>query len=146
MYPAIWRHSYGFQTITVAICALKGDDSLPCVACGAGVKASPLLQRPLMKNDGDCGGDDRLNDSQRNPKYVEETCPSAVLFTTEPTWVAPGFILGRNGGKQSTNRLSYGTARKLSSAAQVKDRVIGTYQFCPPFGYLHCEHNCYTNI
>jgi hypothetical protein len=44
------------------------------------------------------------------PKYSEKTCPSATLFTTNPTWPDLGSNLGRRGGKLATNRLSYGTA------------------------------------
>jgi hypothetical protein len=45
---------------------------------------------------------------QGKPKYLEKTCPSATLSTTNPTWPNPG----RRGGKPATNRLSYGTAPK----------------------------------
>jgi hypothetical protein len=44
------------------------------------------------------------------PKYSEKTCPSATLFTTNPTWPDLGSNPGRRGGKPATNHLSYGTA------------------------------------
>jgi hypothetical protein len=47
---------------------------------------------------------------QWKPKYSEETCPSATLFTTNRTWPDLGSNPGRRGGKLATNRLSYGTA------------------------------------
>jgi hypothetical protein len=48
------------------------------------------------------------------PKYLEETCPSAALSTTNPTcW--PYANQGRRGGKPATNRLSYGTAPRCLS-------------------------------
>jgi hypothetical protein len=49
-------------------------------------------------------------DWQGKPKYSEETCPSATLSTTNPTWPDPVLNTGRRGGKPATNRLSYGTA------------------------------------
>jgi hypothetical protein len=45
-------------------------------------------------------------DWQGKPKFLEKTCPSATLSTTNPTWPDPG----RRGGKPATNRLSYGAA------------------------------------
>jgi hypothetical protein len=47
---------------------------------------------------------------QGKRKYSEETCPSATLSTTNPTWPDPGSNWGRRGGKPATNRLSYGKA------------------------------------
>jgi hypothetical protein len=49
-------------------------------------------------------------DWQGKPKYSENTCPSATLSTTNPTWPDPGLNPGRHGGKPATNRLSYGAA------------------------------------
>jgi hypothetical protein len=42
---------------------------------------------------------------QGKPKYSKKTCPSATLFTTNPTWPDPGSNPGRRGGKPATNRL-----------------------------------------
>jgi hypothetical protein len=42
---------------------------------------------------------------QEKLKYLEKTCPSATLFTTNLTWLDPG----RSGVKPATNRLKYGT-------------------------------------
>jgi hypothetical protein len=39
-----------------------------------------------------------------------ETCPSATLFTINPTWTDPGSNPGLRGERPATNRLSYGTA------------------------------------
>jgi hypothetical protein len=47
---------------------------------------------------------------QGKPKHSENTCPSATLSTTNPTWPDLGSNPGRRGGKPSTNRLSYGMA------------------------------------
>jgi hypothetical protein len=44
------------------------------------------------------------------PKYSEETYPSAVLSTTNPTWPVLGSNRGRRGRKPATNSLSYGMA------------------------------------
>jgi hypothetical protein len=38
----------------------------------------------------------------------KETCPSATLFTTNPTLPDPGSNPGPHGGKPAANRLSYG--------------------------------------
>jgi hypothetical protein len=44
---------------------------------------------------------------QGKPKFSgEKTCPSATLSTTNPTWLDPGLIPGRRGGKPATNRMS----------------------------------------
>jgi hypothetical protein len=48
---------------------------------------------------------------QEKRKYWEKTCPSATLFTTNPTWPDMDLNPSRRGGKRATNRLSYGTAR-----------------------------------
>jgi hypothetical protein len=53
-------------------------------------------------------------DWQGKPKYLEKTCPSATLSTTNPTWPDSGSNSGRRGGKPATNRLSYGATRQLS--------------------------------
>jgi hypothetical protein len=39
-----------------------------------------------------------------------ETCPSAILSTTNPTWTDPGLNPGLRGETPATNRLSHGTA------------------------------------
>jgi hypothetical protein len=46
----------------------------------------------------------------REIEVLEETCPSAALSTTGPTWLDPGSNPGRRDGKLASNRLSYGTA------------------------------------
>jgi hypothetical protein len=44
------------------------------------------------------------------PNKSEETCPSATLPTTNPTWTDPGVNPGLRGERQATNRLSNVTA------------------------------------
>jgi hypothetical protein len=39
-----------------------------------------------------------------------ETCPSATLATTNPTWTDPGSNPDLRGERPATNRLSHGTA------------------------------------
>jgi hypothetical protein len=51
----------------------------------------------------------RWNNWQGKPQYSENTCPSATLSTTNPTWCRDSNP-GRRGGKPATNHLSYGTA------------------------------------
>jgi hypothetical protein len=46
---------------------------------------------------------------QGKPKYLEKTCPSATLSTTNPTWPDLGLNVGCRGGKLVTN-LTYGMA------------------------------------
>jgi hypothetical protein len=53
-------------------------------------------------------------DWQGKPKYSEETCPSATLSTTDPTWPDPWLNPGRHDGKPATNCLSYGAANLIS--------------------------------
>jgi hypothetical protein len=53
-------------------------------------------------------------DWQGKPKYLEKTCPSATLFTTNSTWLDPSSNLGRYSGKSAISRLSYGTAVKVN--------------------------------
>jgi hypothetical protein len=43
-------------------------------------------------------------DWQGKPKYSENTCPSASLSTTNPTWLDPGWNPGRRARKPATNR------------------------------------------
>jgi hypothetical protein len=43
-------------------------------------------------------------------EVLGEILPNATLSTTNPTWPDVGSKPGRRGGKQATNRLSYGTA------------------------------------
>jgi hypothetical protein len=47
---------------------------------------------------------------QGKPKYSEKTCPSATLFTTNPTWPDLGWNPSRRDGKLATYRLNYDTA------------------------------------
>jgi hypothetical protein len=60
-----------------------------------------------MMDDFECGA--VQNGDQGKPKYLEETCPSATLSTTNPIWPDPGSTQGRRGEKPATNLLSYGT-------------------------------------
>jgi hypothetical protein len=59
--------------------------------------------------------------------YLEKTCPSATLSTTNPTWPDLGSNPGRRGGKPATNRLSYGTAlvRTNYNCAVSRDSSVG---------------------
>jgi hypothetical protein len=46
---------------------------------------------------------------QEKPNNSEKTCPSATLSTRNPTWPDLDSNPGPHGGKQATNRLTYGT-------------------------------------
>jgi hypothetical protein len=41
------------------------------------------------------------------------TCHSATLSTTKPTWTDPGFKPGLRGGRPAANRLNHGTAIEM---------------------------------
>jgi hypothetical protein len=47
-----------------------------------------------------------INMGQGKPKYCEETCRSAALSTTDPTWLEPGSNRGHRGGNPVSDRLS----------------------------------------
>jgi hypothetical protein len=49
-------------------------------------------------------------DWQGKSKYLEKTCPTAALSTTNPTRPDVDLNLGHCGGKPATNYLSYGMA------------------------------------
>jgi hypothetical protein len=63
------------------------------LSVGAGVEPSPLilqtfiglLYHPWMIDGDDCGAVSRMYELQVKLKYLEETCPSTVLSTTDPT-------------------------------------------------------------
>jgi hypothetical protein len=44
-------------------------------------------------------------------RYWEKSCPSATLFTTNPTWAALELKPGLHSEKPVTNNLSYGIAK-----------------------------------
>jgi hypothetical protein len=45
---------------------------------------SGLLYKPQMIDEGDCGATGGMKIGRRN-RYLEKTCPSATLSTTNPT-------------------------------------------------------------
>jgi hypothetical protein len=52
----------------------------------------------------------RRNDIGRGkPKNSEKNLPSAILSTTNPTWIDPGANPGLRGERLATNLLSHGT-------------------------------------
>jgi hypothetical protein len=55
----------------------------------------------------DCEAISWMNEWRGNPKYSEETCPSAILTTAGPTWLDPGSKPDRGGEKPVINRLRY---------------------------------------
>jgi hypothetical protein len=48
--------------------------------------------------------------TRENRSTLGETCPSATLCTTNPTWTDPGSKPGLRGERTATNRLSHDTA------------------------------------
>jgi hypothetical protein len=62
-------------------------------------------------------------DWQGKPKYAENTCPSATLSTTNPTWLDPGLNLGRHSGKPATNHLSYGTTNNTGLVNYLLNKI-----------------------
>jgi hypothetical protein len=69
----------------------------------------PIVPAPGECEDGEFGG----IKIGRETEVLGETCPSATLCNTNPTWPDPGSNPGRRGGKPATNRLSYGSASLL---------------------------------
>jgi hypothetical protein len=67
-----------------------------------------LFYQDLMIDGDDCGAVSRMDAWQGKWKYREETCPSAALSTTDPTWLEAGSNPGLRGGKPANNRLRYG--------------------------------------
>jgi hypothetical protein len=63
-----------------------------------------------MIDDGDCEAIGGHEAWQGKLKYVEKTCPSATLSTTNSTLPDLGSNLGCYSGKPATYRLGYGTA------------------------------------
>jgi hypothetical protein len=61
-----------------------------------------LLYQPRVIHDNDW-----WNDWLRKPKYWEKTCPSATLFTTNPTRLYSSSNPGRRFGNSATNLLRY---------------------------------------
>jgi hypothetical protein len=65
-----------------------------------------LLYQPRMMDD-ECGG----ISGEGNRSTRKESCHSAALSTTNPTWPDPGSNTGlRRGGKPATNSVSHRTA------------------------------------
>jgi hypothetical protein len=58
------------------------------------------------------------------PKYSETTCSTATLSNTDPTWPDIGSNPGRRGGKETTNRLRYGTDSNILYIFQDRNREI----------------------
>jgi hypothetical protein len=78
-------------------------------------------------------------DWQGKPKYLEKTCPSATLSTTNPTCPDPGSNPGRRGGKPTTNRLSYGAATTILSKILIAwcRNITGLYTLSFSFIIAH---------
>jgi hypothetical protein len=63
------------------------------------------------------------------PTTRRKTCPSAILSTTNPTWIDAGSNPGVRSGRPATNRLSHGTAlcmpwEKLSWSIKRVRRIV----------------------
>jgi hypothetical protein len=63
-----------------------------------------------------------MNDWQGKQKYLEKTCPSAALFTANPTRLDPGANPGRSGEKPKTP-----PELRPRQAGQCIDNFIVTY-------------------
>jgi hypothetical protein len=60
----------------------------------------------------------------------KQTCPTATLFTTNPTRLDLQSNPGRRGGKAATNRLSYGTASPSLPLNDVAYRPVAKRWLC----------------
>jgi hypothetical protein len=56
-----------------------------------------------------------------------KTCPSATLFTTNPTWTDPGSNPGLRGGRPAANRLIHGTALLVTVKITTKKGLSPKY-------------------
>jgi hypothetical protein len=73
-----------------------------------------LLYQPRMMDDDECGAvGGMLNRQNRSTR--RKLSPAAALSTTNPTWSD----LGRCGGRQANDRLSYGVALTMLSVFRV---------------------------
>jgi hypothetical protein len=64
-----------------------------------------------------------------------KTCPSATLSTTNPTWTDPGSNPGLCGGRPAANRLSHGTAPKVSLGETKNSNTINLLKPSGNFTY-----------
>jgi hypothetical protein len=67
-------------------------------------------------------------------KYLENTCPSVALSTTNPTWPDQGLNPVHFGVKPVTNHLIYGTASICNIAIKFWRHVQKTMKY---FGYVN---------
>ena len=56
-------------------------------------------------------------------KYSEKTCPTATLFTTNPTWTGMGLHLGLHSERPASNRLSRDTTSSIQGMAIMTMRI-----------------------
>jgi hypothetical protein len=66
----------------------------------------------------------RWNDTDRRTR--RETCPSATLSTTNPTWTAVDAKPGLHGEKPAANRLSYDRVRIQRASSDSGHRISRT--------------------
>jgi hypothetical protein len=105
-----------------------------------GVQLGPLgtaaTNRPTVPDPGDYdNGESGGMIGKGNRSYSEKTCPSAALSTTKPA-CCPDANPGRRDGKPATNRLSYGTCRRLAAWAMTRPD-IKTYVIHSSLAYWH---------
>jgi hypothetical protein len=74
-----------------------------------------------------------------NRRTRRKTCPSAILSTTNPTWIVPGARPGLRGERPATNDLIHCTA---SYIAQISEHFIpGDGRYRHAFLLCSYEHN-----
>jgi hypothetical protein len=82
---------------------------------------------------------------QRKPKYLEETCPSVTLPTTNPTWSDLGSNRRCRDGKPSTNRLSYCTANEHQQVYFFRVSLQASYNYFPTCYIQKWQYRSLTN-
>jgi hypothetical protein len=65
-----------------------------------------------------------------------ETCPSATLSTTNPTWTDPGSNPDLRGGRPAANRLSHGTAKLYLLSEKNIASIFRAYRKIMPHGWI----------
>jgi hypothetical protein len=58
--------------------------------------------------------------TEENRRARRKTCLSAILSTTNPTWIEPGANPGLRGELPATNRLTHGTAFEDAQLTEVQ--------------------------
>jgi hypothetical protein len=125
--PDLLPRSLGCGKSNVTLFFLVSRGGVRLSPLGTSATNSPIVPAPDERWWWVCSS--RWNENwQGKPKYSEKTCPSATLFTTNPTWHDLGSNPGRRYGKPATKCLSYGTANVRLSPLVLCSQMGHLYQ------------------